>query len=149
QANVMANPLVFIMAFAGAIIWAIYCNVTQRARCKHNAITLFFIATAMTLWVKWWLSDSVPSLHFGWQGVGILFVASALMAGGYALWNVAIVGGNMVLLATMSYFTPILSSLFSSMILAVSLPSTFWQGVAMVTIGSLTCWWLTRNKNAV
>ncbi|POF56689.1 EamA family transporter, partial [Vibrio vulnificus] len=69
--------------------------------------------------------------------------------GGYALWNVAIVGGNMVLLATMSYFTPILSSLFSSMILAVSLPSTFWQGVAMVTIGSLTCWWLTRNKNAV
>ncbi|HAS6346863.1 aromatic amino acid DMT transporter YddG [Vibrio sp. IRLE0018] len=148
QANVMANPVVFIMAFAGAIIWAIYCNVTQKQQSKHNAITLFFIATAVTLWLKFALSPPMP-LHFEWRSGLVLLGASTLMAGGYALWNVAIVGGNMMFLATLSYFTPVLSALFSSIILGVTLPSTFWQGVAMVTVGSLACWWLTRNKNAV
>ncbi|MGL6054161.1 MAG: EamA family transporter, partial [Vibrio metschnikovii] len=34
----------------------------------------------------------------------------------------------------------------SSLILGVILDTSFWQGVAMVTLGSLLCWWLTRDK---
>lgn len=145
--NVMANPLVFAMAFVGAIIWAVYCNITQRQQSKHSAITLFFIATAAALWVKYFLTDAAP-LHFTLGSSVNLLLAAGLMAGGYALWNVAIVGGNMVFLATMSYFTPVLSSFLSSFILGVSLPGAFWQGVFMVTLGSLGCWWVTRKKNA-
>ncbi|EHH0803051.1 drug/metabolite DMT transporter permease [Vibrio vulnificus] len=146
--NIASNPTVFIMALVGAVIWAIYCNVTQRQKSKHNAITLFFIATAVTLWLKFAFSQPAL-LHFEWRSSLVLLGASTLMAGGYALWNVAIVGGNMMFLATLSYFTPVLSALFSSIILGVTLPGTFWQGVAMVTIGSLACWWFTRSKNAV
>lgn len=40
--NVSSNPLVYFMAFTGAVIWAVYCNLTQRQQSKHNAITLFF-----------------------------------------------------------------------------------------------------------
>ncbi|HCE2909432.1 TPA: aromatic amino acid DMT transporter YddG [Vibrio parahaemolyticus] len=138
--NVSSNPLVYFMAFTGAVIWAVYCNLTQRQQSKHNAITLFFIATAVSLWVK------EPTMTFSWSALGYLFASAALMAGGYGLWNIAIVGGNMVFLATLSYFTPIFSALFSSLILGVTLSNGFWQGVVMVTVGSLLCWLVTKEK---
>ncbi|ELH3780940.1 aromatic amino acid DMT transporter YddG [Vibrio parahaemolyticus] len=143
--NVSSNPLVYIMAFTGAVIWAVYCNLTQRQQSKHNAITLFFIATAVSLWVKYAFADE-PTMTFSWSALGYLFASAALMAGGYGLWNIAIVGGNMVFLATLSYFTPIFSALFSSLILGVTLSSSFWQGVVMVTVGSLLCWLVTKEK---
>ncbi|EGQ8701068.1 aromatic amino acid DMT transporter YddG [Vibrio parahaemolyticus] len=143
--NVSSNPLVYIMAFTGAVIWAVYCNLTQRQQSKHNAITLFFISTAVSLWVKYAFADE-PTMTFSWSALGYLFASAALMAGGYGLWNIAIVGGNMVFLATLSYFTPIFSALFSSLILGVTLSNGFWQGVIMVTVGSLLCWLVTKEK---
>ncbi len=50
------------------------------------------------------------------------------------------------LLATLSYFTPIFSALFSSLILGVTLSNSFWQGVVMVTVGSLLCWLVTKRS---
>ncbi|EGQ7800415.1 aromatic amino acid DMT transporter YddG [Vibrio parahaemolyticus] len=143
--NVSSNPLVYFMAFTGAVIWAVYCNLTLRQQSKHNAITLFFIATAVSLWVKYAFADE-PTMTFSWSALGYLFASAALMAGGYGLWNIAIVGGNMVFLATLSYFTPIFSALFSSLILGVTLSNSFWQGVVMVTVGSLLCWLVTKEK---
>ncbi|HHY0364112.1 TPA: aromatic amino acid DMT transporter YddG [Vibrio parahaemolyticus] len=143
--NVSSNPLVYFMAFTGAVIWAVYCNLTQRQQSKHNAITLFFISTAVSLWVKYAFADE-PTMTFSWSALGYLFASAALMAGGYGLWNIAIVGGNMVFLATLSYFTPIFSALFSSLILGVTLSNGFWQGVIMVTVGSLLCWLVTKEK---
>ncbi|MGY0615498.1 aromatic amino acid DMT transporter YddG [Vibrio sp. FJH11] len=143
--NVNGNPVVYFMAFTGAVIWAVYCNLTQKQQSKHNAITLFFIATAASLWVKFALTDE-PDITFSWSAIVYLFASSALMAGGYGLWNIAIVGGNMVFLATLSYFTPIFSALFSSIILGVTLSQSFWSGVVMVTIGSLLCWLVTKEK---
>ncbi len=145
--NVKSNPVVYLMAFTGAVIWAVYCNFTQRQACKQNAITLFFIATALSLWVKFAFTNQ-PAITFSWSAVGYLLASSALMAGGYGLWNIAIVGGNMVFLATLSYFTPIISALFSSIILGVTLSQNFWYGVAMVTVGSLICWLVTKEKHA-
>lgn len=145
--NVNSNPLVYFMALTGAVIWAVYCNLTQKQQSKHNAITLFFIATAVSLWVKFLVTDQ-PAMTFSWSAMGYLLASAALMAGGYGLWNIAIVGGNMVFLATLSYFTPIFSALFSSVILGVTLSQSFWHGVIMVTVGSLLCWLVTKEKRA-
>ena len=144
-ANVSTNPITYAMAFFGAIIWAVYCNYTQRVAKGQNAIVLFFIATAITLWVKYALSSETGMVMTTSAAIDLL-LAGATMGAGYALWNTAILGGNMVFLATMSYFTPIFATLFSSILLGISLTMTFWQGVCMVTIGSLACWWVTREK---
>lgn len=37
--------------------------------------------------------------------MGTLLLTGIVMGSGYALWNVAILRGNMLLLATLSYFT--------------------------------------------
>src|SRR5690606_28978445 len=54
-ANVRDNPLGYGLAFAGALIWAAYCTVTARLARGSNAITLFFMLTALALWLKYLL----------------------------------------------------------------------------------------------
>lgn len=143
--NIATNPLTYFFAFSGAFIWAIYCNVTQRLSEGKNAIVPFFMATSVMLWIQYGLSDE-PQMMMSWRAGFDLLLTGIVMGSGYALWNRAIIGGNMMLLATLSYFTPIFSTVLSGLILGVSLSSSFWQGVVMVTIGSLVCWWVTREK---
>ncbi|MNR60572.1 Aromatic amino acid exporter YddG [compost metagenome] len=68
------------------------------------------------------------------------------MAGGYALWNVGILRGNLTLLATASYSAPVLSSAFATVWLGAHLNAQFWQGAVLVTAGSLVCWQATRER---
>ncbi|KGY07627.1 aromatic amino acid DMT transporter YddG [Vibrio sinaloensis] len=145
SANIATNPTTYAMAFIGAFLWAIYCNLTKRISNGQNAITLFFIMTAISLWIKYALSAET-GMNVTLESGSLLLVAGVFMGSGYALWNYAIIGGNMVLLATLSYFTPVLSTIISSIILGIALSSSFLQGVVMVTLGSLMCWWVTRDK---
>ncbi|WP_102504854.1 aromatic amino acid DMT transporter YddG [Salinivibrio kushneri] len=142
-ANIQSNPVSYILAFSGAIIWAIYCNLTKMRAQGKNGITWFFCATAVTLWVGYLVSDA-PAMSLSWQTSGYVLLAGLAMGGGYGLWNIGILKGNLMVLATLSYFIPILSTLLSAVLLSTSLTLTFWQGVAMVTLGSLASWWLTR-----
>lgn len=146
-ANVATNPVTYTMAFVGAFLWAIYCNLTKRIAKGQNAIALFFVMTAVTLWIKYALS-SETGMSLTLESGALLLVSGIFMGSGYALWNYAIIGGNMVLLATLSYFTPVLSTIISSVILGLVLSQSFLQGVVMVTIGSLMCWWVTREKSS-
>ncbi len=40
--NIQSNPLSYGLAFAGAIIWAVYCNITKIMAAGKNGMTLFF-----------------------------------------------------------------------------------------------------------
>jgi len=142
--NVMDNPLSYGLAFSGAVIWAIYCVVTQRIARGNNGITLFFILTALTLWVKYFTS---PQLEFvlSWHAWISLLLAAMAMGFGYAAWNVGILHGNVTVLAAASYFIPIISAVLAAFMLDSHLTLAFWQGTAMVSLGSLICWWSTRT----
>ncbi len=141
--NVMDNPLSYGLAFSGAIIWAIYCVVTKKIANGSNGITLFFILTALTLWVKF-LSAPQPPFNLSAQVWISLALAAMAMGFGYAAWNVGILHGNVTVLAAASYFIPIISSILAAFILSSHLTLSFWQGTAMVSLGSLICWWSTR-----
>lgn len=145
--NIATNPASYSMAFIGAFIWAFYCNITKQLANGKNAITWFFIATAVVLWIQYIISNE-PAMVFTSGATVDLLLTGAAMGSGYALWNIGIIGGNMVLLATLSYFTPLLSTFFSALILNIELTAKFWQGVLMVTVASLLCWWFTREKPA-
>ena len=144
--RIASNPASYSMAFIGTIIWACYCILTKRLADGKNAITWFFIATAVALWVKYFISNE-PAILMTSNAAIDLLLAGMAMGSGYALWNIGILRGNMLLLATLSYFTPIFSTFLSAMILDIELSVNFWQGVVMVTMASLLCWWFTREKN--
>ncbi|QUY50245.1 aromatic amino acid DMT transporter YddG [Serratia plymuthica] len=144
-ANVRSNPLSYSLAFGGAVIWALYCNLTKKIAQGSNGVVLFITLTAVALWLKYAFSDE-SGMQFTWPVTLTLLCAGMAMGAGYAAWNVGILHGNMTLLATVSYFTPVLSAVFAALVLDTSLTVTFWQGVAMVTLGSLICWRATRGK---
>ncbi|WP_432669671.1 aromatic amino acid DMT transporter YddG [Pseudomonas umsongensis] len=144
--NVQSNPLSYSLALACGITFALYCNVTRRYAGGQNLVVLFFVLTAVVLWLKYLFSSEViPALTLG---SSLELAAAAIgMAGGYALWNIGILRGNLTLLATASYFAPVLSSAFAAVWLGAVLNMQFWQGAVLVTAGSLICWHATRQRS--
>lgn len=145
-ANVALNPLSYSLAFAGAVIWAFYSNLSRRLADGNNGITLFFIITALMLWVVTAFDGITLPAEFSVSTVGFLIAAAALSCAANALWTIAVLRGNVALIGTLSYFTPVLSTAFSALLLSTALSFAFWQGVLMVTGGSLLCWLATRRK---
>lgn len=87
----------------------------------------------------------VFAITFTVSGSIYLLLAAAAMGFGYAAWNVGILHGNIAVLVGASYFIPVLSALLSAVVLHIALPFSFWQGAAMVCVGSILCWVATRT----
>jgi len=143
--NVVSNPLSYGLAFAGSFIWAAYCTVTSKYAKGHNGITLFVLLTALALWMKYLFSDQ-PEMVFSLPVVIKLLMCGVALGFGYASWNIGILHGNVSVLATVSYFTPVMSAALAAVLLNAPLSFSFWQGALMVCAGSLLCWYATRNK---
>lgn len=76
----------------------------------------------------------------------LIFCLSVLTTLAYTAWTHGVNHGNLTLMATASYFTPLLSVLLSSLILEMTLGLSFWGGAALVTLGSLICWRATLSR---
>ncbi|KKC44135.1 aromatic amino acid DMT transporter YddG [Acinetobacter sp. V2] len=144
--NIKDNPLSYGLAFIGALIWAAYCTVTARIAKGKNGVTLFFMLTALVLWVKYLVIGGAPMV-FNLHAIIYLALAAAAMGFGYAAWNVGILHGNVTILAGASYFIPVFSAALAAIVLHTPLSMSFWQGAAMVCIGSVLCWLATRQKH--
>lgn len=144
RANIRDNPLSYGLAFSGALIWAGYCTVTARTAKGKNGVTLFFMLTALALWIKYF-AIGAEDMQFSVRAAVYLGLAAAAMGFGYAAWNVGILHGNVTVLAGASYFIPVLSAALASVVLDTRLSASFWQGAAMVCAGSILCWLATRK----
>lgn len=144
-ANIQSNPLCYFLAFIGAIVWSFYSNVTKRISGGHNGMVLFFIMTSIGLWILYFFSTPTAFI-INSESLLLLLVASIATGGANALWTFAVIKGNVAFLGTLSYFTPVISTAFASMLLSTTLTLSFWQGVLMVTMGSVICFLATRQK---
>ncbi|MEX9757547.1 aromatic amino acid DMT transporter YddG [Providencia rettgeri] len=144
-ANIQSNLLCYFLAFIGAIVWSFYSNVTKRISGGHNGMVLFFIMTSIGLWILYFFSTPTAFI-INSESLLLLLVASIATGGANALWTFAVIKGNVAFLGTLSYFTPVISTAFASMLLSTALTLSFWQGVLMVTMGSVICFLATRQK---
>lgn len=138
------DPLSYGLALAGALLWAAYSTWTAVQQEAIDGITFFFMMVAATLWTFHAFGGDtiVVSSPGAWFQLGLAATAMGL---GYAAWNIGMLGGNVVVLAGASYFTPVLSAVFASLWLRAALPPVFWFGAALVTLGSVLCWWASRS----
>ncbi|AID24879.1 drug/metabolite DMT transporter permease [Salmonella bongori] len=142
--NIASSPLSYFLAFLGAFIWAAYCTVTNKYAHGYNGITVFVLLTAMALWLYYFLTPQ-PAMTFSLPVMVKLFSAALTLGFAYAAWNVGILHGNVTIMAVGSYFTPVMSSALAALLLRSPLSFSFWQGAAMVCVGSLLCWLATRR----
>lgn len=144
-ANIKDNPLSYSLALLGALLWPAYCVVTSKTANGQNGVGFFFLVTAITLWIMFLAGDWEP-LRFDLKVASYALLLAMVSGFGYAAWNVGILYGNITLLATASYFIPVFSSVFSSILLGVPLSFSFWQGAILVCSGSMLCWVSTRKR---
>ncbi|OTG86701.1 EamA family transporter [Acinetobacter sp. ANC 4558] len=146
--NFYQNPISYLLIFLAALLWAVYCIYTKKYSNGTNAISLYFILTASALWI---LTISIQGINFPYVNsmTSYLFIliGAFFFAMGYLAWNVGIIKGNMPVLVMLSYFSPLLSSSFSVLVLHSSLSSNFWYGAITVTVGSFICWLSIRKKS--
>lgn len=142
--NIQHNPFSYTLAFIGSIIWAAYCIYTARMAKGKNGVLLFFIIISISFWIIYFSTEQTP-LTFNLKSTISLIIAASALGFGYAAWNIGILHGNIIALATVSYFTPIFSTLISSFVLQSTLTFSFWQGVIMVCLGSFLCFLSTKN----
>ncbi|MGN1056459.1 MAG: aromatic amino acid DMT transporter YddG [Comamonas sp.] len=143
-AHMTANPLAYALAIGAALLWPTYTVLARRYGGGFNGVGLFMALTAGLLWLQWLLLNTAP-MHWSWPIAAQVLAVGALTALGYVCWEHGIQRGNLAVLAAGSYFTPVLSALWASAWLAVQPGLAFWQGVALITAGSLVCWWATRD----
>lgn len=143
-ANLQSAPLAYVLGLVAALTWPVYTVLTRSMSGGRNAVPPFLAMTALVLWGIWAVSDA-PPLAFDLQGAVLLLTLGTMVTLAYSAWTHGVNHGSLTLMATASYFTPILSVLFSAVLLNMTLSPAFWLGAGMVTLGSLVCWRATRG----
>lgn len=141
--NLLLNPISYFLAFAAAMLWAFYCVVLIRYRPENNVIVALFFCTSLSLVIKWGFSASVPLEPISMGTLVLLGCAALCLSLGYAAWNIGMIHGHANILVSSSYFIPILSAYFSSLLFRIQLDKFFWLGTSFVVLGSLICWTVT------
>jgi drug/metabolite transporter (DMT)-like permease len=138
-ARTRANLLPYGCALAGAVCWALYSNYTKLLAGEgRGAVPLFLCLSALMLGVMRLLVREQSA--WSARAVGELAYAVAFpISLGYALWDRGMRRGNLVLLATASYFIPLCSTLIISLYLSQPVPVQVWVGCGLVTVGALVC----------
>ena len=80
-------------------------------------------------------------------------VAEAVILGlanyaGYVLWDGAMRNGNLTLVVSASYLTPLLSTMISCIYLGVVPRESLWAGCILLIVGSVVSWHATRSAPA-
>ena len=145
--HIAANPLPYLLAFAGSTAWSVYAVFTPSMAHGEDGTSLFFPLVAVALWVIHFASGqgwpSVMPPIWAWLA---LLGAAASIAGGYACWGYGILHGSMRTLAMASYATPVLSTAASAVLLGLALSLPFWCGALLVATGSIINWWISSRR---
>jgi drug/metabolite transporter (DMT)-like permease len=138
--NLTTNWPPYALAFVAAVCWALYSNLARRwaREAESGAVPLFLLASGLALVglrilfperTEWTIQ---PVLELAYMAV-----FSSILA--YTFWDIAMRRGNVTLVASLSYLTPLLSILFGSLYLGVGIGWNLWAGCLLVIAGSVTC----------
>jgi drug/metabolite transporter (DMT)-like permease len=146
QANLTHNAAPYLIAVAAAFSWALYSVSSRRwsSDAHGGAVALWMLLTGVVLGLARLLFPEMPQpgARLPWE-VGFMALSSNLA---YGFWERAMRKGNVILVVSASYFTPLLSTLVSSLYLGVSVNWRLWLGCALVVCGAVVCN-LTREKS--
>jgi len=137
RTNVRPNLVPYGLALAAAAFWSFYSNAARRIAggAGANGVPILLLASGVALGAARILTPegsswSVPA--FG--ELAFLAIFPTFLA--YTFWERAMREGNVVLVASLSYATPILSTIVSAVYLGVAVGSGVWVGCALVVVGA-------------
>jgi drug/metabolite transporter (DMT)-like permease len=136
--NVVANGLPYGLALAGAVTWALYSNLARRWGGEGDGAPFFILASGLAVLPLRLAFPETPT----WDGrvvAELVYMAVFVTAFAYVFWDRAMRKGHMVLVAALSYFTPLLSTVVSAIHLGVAPAPRIWVACALVIAGAAVC----------
>jgi len=140
KGNFQVNYLPYLLAFMAAISWGLYSVLTRRwaGHVEGGAVPIFLLVTGLILTTvrfifpeeSYWTPRIVMELLY--MSVFPTFLA-------YTFWDRAMRKGNIILVASLSYFTPLLSIIISSLYLQVVIKPSLWIACGLVIAGAVIC----------
>jgi drug/metabolite transporter (DMT)-like permease len=137
EAPTRAPYLVPALAGVAALAWAFYSNFARKFASDHrgDAVPFFFLLSGtLMLALRFafgehseWTTRSVLNLAY-------LALLPCLLA--YSLWDRAMRRGDLILVAVFSYFTPLISTVVTCVVLAVRPAWPVWAACALLIAGA-------------
>ncbi len=138
EANVVAGGLPYGLALAGAVAWALYSNLARRWGGEGDGVPFFVLASGLAVLPLRVAFPETPT----WDArvvAEFVYMAFFVTASAYFFWDRAMRKGHMVLVAALSYFTPLLSTVVSAVHLGVAPGPRIWVACALVVAGAALC----------
>jgi drug/metabolite transporter (DMT)-like permease len=130
-----------LLALGAAVCWGLYSTLARRwASQQGSAVPLFLLASGLVFLLLRFLGNEP------WQWSAELLFPLAYMVVfpawlGYLLWDIAMQRGDMTLVTAFSYFTPLLSTLISLLVLQVAPSPLLGLAALLVTAGAVVSKW--------
>jgi len=138
--NFQVSYLPYLLALMAAVTWGLYSNLVRRwaGHTEGGAVPLFLLVTGLILTIirlifpeeSYWTPRVVLELLY--MSVFPTFLA-------YIFWDRAMRKGNIILVVSLSYFTPLLSIVITSLYLGVVIKPTLWIACGLVIVGAVIC----------
>ena len=125
------------MAAAAAVLWAVYSNLVNRlAPPEGNAVPVFLFLSGLAFWLLRWLMKEQSAWDAALlPNIAYMAVFPAWLA--YTFWDNAMKKGDLVITAAFSFFSPLLSTLFSLFILRLPLTLDMALAAGLVCAGAV------------
>jgi len=139
QTNLAQNSLPYLLGLSAALSWALYSTLSRRwaGQAAGQAVPLFMLCTGLLLGLARLLFPE-PSQWTPRVGAELAYmVVGSNLA--YAFWERAMRKGDIVLVAAASLFTPLLSTLVSTLYLGARPGPRLWIGCTMIIAGAAIC----------
>lgn len=140
------NLLPYGLALLAAICWGLYSNLSRRWAGDNDggAVPVFLLASGLLLGAFRLFNPEVT--HWSLPAA-IQLVYMAIFPGmlAYVLWDIAVRKGEIILVASLSYLTPLLSTIFSTIVLRVQPGIALWLGAVLVIVGAVLCKFSIRD----
>jgi len=133
------NPVPYILALMAAVSWGIYSVIVRKFGDPRfpSPIALYTFLCGITFCsISMWMQ----TFAIRQEALLDLFLLTFTATAGYFMWDYAVSKGNLVVLASVSYFIPLLSILFGSWYLEdVTLNTSLLLGSCAVICGAFLC----------
>lgn len=137
------------LALVAAVCWGLYSNLSRRwaGGLDGAGVPFFLLASGLLLGLlrlgrpesTVWTIPTVLQLVYMIGFPGML---------AYTMWDIAMRRGEIILVTALSYLTPLLSTIFSTIVLKVRPESTLWLGAVLIVAGAVICKYAITDNEA-
>jgi len=136
--NIHENSLPYLLAFIAAVSWALYSTLARKwaGDNEEGAVPIFLFFTGFILFILRFFFQEETVWSFK-AAIELLYMTIFPTFLAYFFWDQAMRRGNIILVAALSYFIPILSVFISSLYLQISIDIRLWVASILVVIGAV------------